>query len=421
MKPHPSRRRFLKLLSLSTPGLHRNTSDIVPEAVSDLENTNQDRDVNVGHEIHIIDGYSSPVPWYKRVSAPLIDDGCAYLADSSAVRAVDLDGPTELWNYNLEGRTEEGGQERFPLPVIDEERVYFAESSCEIVALDRLSGEVKLEREADYELGNLMEIEDGVLVTSNSHPIHALDTSDGSLLWKRDHLPNWWGSEPPELHDGIVYHPTSENGLCAVDARSGEELWSTPLVEEGTSGISFYADGRIYHSLRTSDSDYLTCVSAHTGEKVWRREVDYSWDVPHNHIPPTHNEGVLYIAEESHPRYESSLVYAVDSENGDLLWRREFPDENRVHSSPAVHEDTIYVGTDNQAVHALDAHDGSVIWSKTDTLDEYPAPAVEDGNLYFGDAYNLYRANLPVTDLEHDFGCLVPDWRQENSQTKSGA
>lgn len=91
-------------------------------------------------------------------------------------------------------------------------------------------------------------------------------------------------------------------------------------------------------------------------------------------------------------------LYAVDAETGVQRW--EFKTGSWVESSPAVSNGVVYFGSNDSRFYALDASTGQKLW-EYDTL--YPvksSPAVADGMVYFGGWDRYIHALDAVTGAE---------------------
>jgi outer membrane protein assembly factor BamB len=76
------------------------------------------------------------------------------------------------------------------------------------------------------------------------------------------------------------------------------------------------------------------------------------------------------------------MVYAVDAETGTQLWA--FPTGSPVRSSPAVDGRMVYVGSNNGNVYALDANTGEKQWQFPAKLPVFSSPSVMNGVVYVG-------------------------------------
>ncbi|MFB6179592.1 MAG: PQQ-binding-like beta-propeller repeat protein [Halorientalis sp.] len=122
----------------------------------------------------------------------------------------------------------------------------------------------------------------------------------------------------------------------------------------------------------------------------WRYQTGY-----YVYSSPTISDGTLYVGSEDH------YLYALDAKTGELQWRFETGDA--VNSSPVVHDGTVYFGSDDGNIYALNLagvekwhfHTGNVIFGP---------PTVANGTVYKGsDDGQMYA-------LEAETGKLR--WRQ---------
>jgi outer membrane protein assembly factor BamB/serine/threonine protein kinase len=95
-------------------------------------------------------------------------------------------------------------------------------------------------------------------------------------------------------------------------------------------------------------------------------------------------------------------VYALDATDGTVQWGS--PTDDSVFSSPAVVDDTVYVGSTDGSVYALDTVDGSIRWTfETDdgvSFDSsvHSSPAVVNDTLYAGsDGRTVYALETGST------------------------
>jgi len=101
------------------------------------------------------------------------------------------------------------------------------------------------------------------------------------------------------------------------------------------------------------------------------------------HSSPAVADGTIYIGSQDFK------LYALDADTGDKRW--EYQTGSWVESSPAIVNGVVYFGSNDGRLYALDTHSSEKIW---DFQTEYPvrcSPAVANGVVYFGsDDYYLY-------------------------------
>lgn len=123
------------------------------------------------------------------------------------------------------------------------------------------------------------------------------------------------------------------------------------------------------------------------GEVRW----SYSADDRISFSSPTVRDGTVYIGSRD------NRVYALDTADGSPVWTFETGNEVR-HSSPTVVNGTVYVGSMDNRVYALDMEDGSQVWAfETDDEIRQSSPTVEEGIVYVGSLDSTVYA-LDATD-----------------------
>jgi outer membrane protein assembly factor BamB len=201
------------------------------------------------------------------------------------------------------------------------------------------------------------------------------------------------GISSPVVVGDRVYAGSGDGHLYALDRLTGERIWafdahsaihSSPAVE---NGLVFF---------ETRDGG-LVAVDAASGKQRWRVATG-----PDKPLPWGHETGDYYIAS---PVLAGNGVVifgagdgsarALEEKTGKSIWRTEIGE--RIRSTPAVSDGTVFVGTIQGRLHALALKDGAVRW-KFDTegtkLDSskfgfdrrsiQSSPAVANGVVYFG-------------------------------------
>jgi outer membrane protein assembly factor BamB len=173
----------------------------------------------------------------------------------------------------------------------------------------------------------------------------------------------------PVVDRDAVYFGSTDHKLYAVNRADGSLKWafdtygpvnSSPAVSNGL--VMFGSvDGRFY------------AVDASTGRQKWmfRTAGESRFTAPgiHGAIPrtelmadpfdvflssPTVANGTVYFGSGDHN------VYALDVATGTLKWN--FRTGNVVHASPAVANNVVYIGSWDRNMYALDARSGNKLW-----------------------------------------------------------
>ncbi len=134
---------------------------------------------------------------------------------------------------------------------------------------------------------------DGVMyLTLPWSEVMALDAKTGEMLWHHDpQVSGEWNinvccgldNRGAAAYTGKIIFGTLDGRLIALDAKTGEQVWSTKSTPDGRysiTGAPRVADGKIFIGSAGGEFDvrgYLDAYDAETGERLWR-----FWTVPGN-------------------------------------------------------------------------------------------------------------------------------------------
>jgi outer membrane protein assembly factor BamB len=203
----------------------------------------------------------------------------------------------------------------------------------------------------------------------------------------------------PVWSDGAVIFGSDDGNVYAVDASSGRQRWqfksggpvpSTPAVAGSQVFVASY-DGKLY-ALDAATGD-LRWKFATEGERRFEakglhgmqpRQQTFAdpFDV-YLSSPVVVGASVYFGSGDGH-------VYALDTGTGALRWK--FRTDNVVHASPAVADGLVYVGSWDGRLYALDAATGAERWRFQAGVDPLmfnqqgfqSSPAVANGIVYVG-------------------------------------
>lgn len=241
--------------------------------------------------------------------------------------------------------------------------------------------------------------EDGtIFFGSHDGYLYALNP-DGTLKWKFKPAEPIYGekwkhysailSSPAIAKDGTVYIIAPDDYLYAV--KDGKEKWRFPLK---WNAIDFWAsagigsDGTIYvGSARTDPGSRLIAgfyALNPDGTEKWHYEIDAGV----TSSPAIGKDGTVYVNGNimkitADAATAEGYVFAFNPD-GTLKWR--FKVQDWIESSPSVAEDgTIYTGSKEGRVYAINPKDGSKKWEFVTGDGISGAPAIaKDGTLYIG-------------------------------------
>ena len=185
-----------------------------------------------------------------------------------------------------------------------------------------------------------------------------------------------WAQWRGPNRDGI----SSETGFLKSWPQEGPKvLWQIPLGD-GYSGLSI-AQGKIYTMFAEGDDEFVICLNASDGVEVWRfrsgtKFTEQRGDGPRS-MPTVHGDSVFALGTEG-------KLYALDAHDGTKLWSHNFVEEfdSKIptwgfSSSPLIEGDLLIVeagGKDEKAIVAFDKKSGNVVWTNHTDEVGYSSP-----------------------------------------------
>jgi eukaryotic-like serine/threonine-protein kinase len=203
----------------------------------------------------------------------------------------------------------------------------------------------------------------------------------------------------PALERGVLFFGSDDGHVYAVDAASGRERWRrktggpvpcSPAVAGGRVFAASY-DGRFY-ALSAADGAVLWKFATEGERRFEARGL-------HGLMPRRQTYADMYDVYLSSPVVVDGTVffgsgdgrvYALDAASGARRWA--FDTGEVVHASPAYADGTVFVGSWNSRLFALDAQSGAERWRFQAGTDDVihnqvgfqSSPAVADGVVYVG-------------------------------------
>ncbi len=192
----------------------------------------------------------------------------------------------------------------------------------------------------------------------------------GSVVWK--FKTGGFVLSSPAVSGDWVYVGSSDGRLYAIDRASGAERWkfqshgpiaSSPAVHGDLVYISSL-DGKVY------------AIDRATGKERWafttKGERRFTAPGIHGAIPRTERMPDPFDVFLSSPTIANNTVYigsgdqhvyALDAATGALRWQ--FGAADVIHASPAVANGLVYIGSWDRNLYALDAATGRERWRNT--------------------------------------------------------
>ncbi|HEX6961789.1 MAG TPA: PQQ-binding-like beta-propeller repeat protein [Lacipirellula sp.] len=222
--------------------------------------------------------------------------------------------------------------------------------------------------------------------------------ADADYQWKVS-LPGNGHSSPVAWGDRLFVttadEQTGELSLIALDAESGETLWSESFASSphhlhaanSYASSSPTVDHRQVYITWSNGQELWAAALTHAGEEAWSRRLgplDYGHGFGGS---PVVVDGRLIVANDNSGE---SFVTALDVEAGEPRWRRERAAGKESYATPAVWRGAdcrlqIVVHSTGEGMAGLSPQDGDVLWQVKDVFPErcVLSPLVA-GGLVFG-------------------------------------
>jgi outer membrane protein assembly factor BamB len=176
-----------------------------------------------------------------------------------------------------------------------------------------------------------------------------LNGIDGSEVWRvsiGDNFVNNWGDGPrstPTVDGDSVFALAADGTLTCLKADGGEVIWTTRLTDFGGKvpvwgySESVLVDGDRVVCTPGADEGAVLALDRTSGKKIW--QCSAAKDVAHysSLVAATINGQKQYV------QLLVSAVIGLHPENGELLWKADWPGQVAVIPSPIVHDNSVYV------------------------------------------------------------------------------
>ena len=335
--------------------------------------------------------------WRFVTSAPIrssvaVVGGTVYLATGERrIVALDADSGKFLWEAKVTGPVDSS-------PAVANGLVYVGLYDGRLLALDAQSGELRWEFRTNNPIYGSPTVADGVVyVGSGDNSVYAVDALTGSLRWSYE--TEGWIASSPAVSRGLVCVTSRGWGFYVLDAETGKELLETRLLapidsSPAISGNIAYVGSDAREMCAIDLRARTTGIRARLIERSrWFWNHLYTWGIAPE-PPPT--PGWVWGARARGPVTAAPAVdgdtvyfgshdarlYALDKATGKQRWQ--FVTGGAVSSSPVVVGGTIYFGSDDNRLYALDGESGTKLWEFATGGRIKASPAVVKGVIYIG-------------------------------------
>ncbi|MDP2688691.1 MAG: PQQ-binding-like beta-propeller repeat protein, partial [Deltaproteobacteria bacterium] len=144
----------------------------------------------------------------------------------------------------------------------------------------------------------------------------------------------------PAISDGILYVPSGNRTVYAINVEKGKFAWRKDMGAEMVAYASPVAVGpRLYVAFKNGR---IKSFNKTTGAEL----KDYQLPGEIYSTPVVTGDGTMFVG------CDNGHMYALDTWTGSVIWKYETG--AGIHSSPAVLEKTLYIGSQDGAVYAFE-------------------------------------------------------------------
>lgn len=304
------------------------------------------------------------LPIIAIVAAALLLSGCSDDEDLYLPNPlVDIENQFEtqiLWSTDIgDGLGERSGKIS---PVYAYKKIYIADGEGKVAAVNPDNGKIIWETNSELPIAGGPAVASRIVAVGTSQgEVLVLDAETGEEVWRAQVSSEVISS--PAIGEGHVAVRTVDGKVYAFDAKTGEQKWfydeslpaltlrgnSAPVIASG-GVISGFANGKLsVFLLSNGQPAWEKRIATPLGSSEIQRLVDV--DLKPLVIGPT-----IYIGS-----FNGNLA-ALDLRNGEFQWQRELS----TFQDMAVGELLLFVTHENSYLSAVNRANGVIIWTQKD-------------------------------------------------------
>ena len=235
---------------------------------------------------------------------------------------------------------------------------------------------------------------------ANGQFIYAARLSDGSKLWQ---YPDKAGAQqffanPLLTPDGqlIVGSAGTDQGLYSLDPTTGKEKWAAPFT--GAKDRWIAAPLAVNDTLYAPNNDgSLYALKLGTGQLLWSLSLGHPlWGAP------VTDGKLIFVTSLDH------FLYAIDPQSQKIVWKVDLGGSAAGSPALSVDKTTLYVGSFGSKVFAINASEGSILWTANTKAWVWSDPTINVSNVYVADIDGQVYS-LDASSGKNSWANVIPD------------
>ncbi|MEK6969018.1 MAG: PQQ-binding-like beta-propeller repeat protein [Nanoarchaeota archaeon] len=201
--------------------------------------------------------------------------------------------------------------------------------------------------------------------------IFALDLKTGEKIWRFGEKTGFY-ARGLTIGEGKVFatvnnddnlNSISAGFVYALEENTGKFLWKYQTEKGMSHSLPLFAENKVFVG---DDSGKISALEPATGKLIWKKQLE----AEEIHSSPAFDQGIIFVGTEGTARSNQlpSYLYALKASDGTELWKFKVDyisgKLNLIHSTPAILNDVVYVGSENGYFYAISANEGKLIWKK---------------------------------------------------------
>lgn len=294
------------------------------------------------------------------------DGETLYIANNTFIHALQLSNGTEKWRYPAEA---DNKVTYFAPPTIaNNGQLILPSYDSNLYSLDpetRTPNWTFGEANNKY-IASALALEDRILAADSDNSLYSLNLT-GELEWTFETEHSLWAA--PAFDGQIIYLPSMDHYVYAIQAGSGELSWKTEDLGGAIVSTPILKDDGVLF-VGTFASEVIALDTKQQGKILWRLSTDgWVWSAG------LLRDDTLYVGDLA------GSLFALDVQTGELKWKFTPTgiEKPGISGAPAIIDDTLFFVTEGGSLFALDWANGGQKWSKQFQASFYPGPiAVAD-------------------------------------------
>lgn len=280
-----------------------------------------------------------------------VDKNALYFGNSlGEIKALSKTGRKVLWRVSL-------GYSLYATPVCVNGLVIVPTADGELIALSSMNGKVVWTVKADGPFVADGCAAGGKLYQGGYKSFYCIDVATGKVDWKFTGINNYCQARPA-IADGKVLFGAWDTNLYCLDGQTGALIWKwnngkSQNLYSPANCVPAVHDGKV---IVVAPDRYMTALDLSTGKQLWRS----------NQYTVRESQGISADGKTVYAKLMDGQLLAVSAESPEYkpLWTVDAGLGYEHAPCPILEQNgTVYLGSRNGVVVAVDAASRKVLWS----------------------------------------------------------